>query len=101
MLKGKIGNIYNIGSNYEISNNELVTKICNYLDEICPKKKSYIKQIKYVTDRKGHDLRYSLNSKKIKKELGFVCKIKFDQGIKDTVDWYLKNKYFLKLKNYS
>ena len=100
MIKGKIGEIYNIGSNYEISNNELVKKICNYLDKLIPKKQSYKKQIKYVTDRKGHDLRYSLNSNKIKNELRFICKVKFDEGIKDTIDWYLKNRYFLKLKNY-
>ena len=98
MQKGKIGKVYNIGSNHELTNNDLVKKICNYFDLCIPKNKSYKHLITYVSDRKGHDKRYSLSSKKIKRELNFSSKIKFNKGINETIDWYLKNSYFLNYK---
>ena len=53
-------------------------------------------KIKFVKDRPGHDLRYALDNKKIYKELKWRPKIKFETGLKETVNWYLKNKKFLK-----
>ena len=63
--KGVIGESYNIGGNCELTNLEVVTKICNFLDQIKPKKQgSYLDQIEYVSDRPGHDHRYAINAKK-------------------------------------
>jgi dTDP-glucose 4,6-dehydratase len=52
--------------------------------------------IEHVKDRPGHDFRYSMNSLKIKKELGWFPKIKFDEGIENTIKWYLENKEWWK-----
>ncbi|MFZ8864575.1 MAG: dTDP-glucose 4,6-dehydratase [Rickettsiales bacterium] len=81
--KGKIGETYCIGGNCELDNNEVVNIICEILDEYYPRKDglSYKKQITYVTDRKGHDLRYAINSTKIERELGFKLEINFRQAI--------------------
>ncbi len=93
--KGRIGQSYNIGSNCEIDNLNLVRKICKIFKEKY-KNKNYENLIKFVEDRPGHDLRYSLNSSKIKRELNFNTKHKFDLSLKKTVEWYIKNyKYIL------
>ena len=87
---GKIGENYNIGSNFSISNIKLAIKICNSIDEKI-NSKTYSKDlIKYVEDRKGHDLRYSVNFSKLKK-LKWQPKIKFGKGLDDTINWYIKN----------
>ena len=99
LLKGKIGKTYNIGSECEIKNIDLANKICNILDKIKPKKNSYKNQISFVKDRLGHDLRYAINPELINKELGWKSKINFDEGLKKTIIWYLKNKKRLHIKN--
>ena len=91
---GKLGEFYNIGSNKNL-NNIQVTK------ELLINSKKIIKigkkvKIVFVKDRPGHDLRYALNSNKIKKELGWRPKTNFKKGIKLTIDWYLKNKNYYK-----
>ncbi|MHA1337734.1 MAG: dTDP-glucose 4,6-dehydratase, partial [Promethearchaeota archaeon] len=86
---GKIGEIYNIGGDSEISNLELVKRLLKILD----KPESLIK---FVKDRPGHDLRYAMNHDKITRELGWNPTIKLEDGLKKTVDWYLKNKDWLK-----
>jgi dTDP-glucose 4,6-dehydratase len=93
-LKGKMGEFYNIGSNKNLNNLE-VTKVLlkNY------RKKFNIGgnvKIKFVKDRPGHDVRYALNSNKLKKELKWVPKTKFSSGIIQTLDWYIKNKNYYK-----
>ncbi len=93
-LKGKSGENYNIGSGLNLKNIDLVNKIM----KIC--KQHGIKigknsKVKFVKDRPGHDFRYALNSKKISKKLNWRAKTKIDQGLKETVKWYLKNKIFL------
>ena len=93
-LKGKIGEFYNIGSNKNMNNLE-VTK------QLLIESKKLIKignkvKINFVKDRPGHDVRYALNSNKIKKKLGWKPKTKFSKGIKLTLDWYLKNKSYYK-----
>ena len=93
--KGKIGNFYNIGSNFNI-NNLKVTKLLLR----CLKKKIKIGKkvkIKFVKDRPGHDLRYAINSKKIMKELGWKPKTTFIKGLEKTTDWYLENKSYYSL----
>ena len=97
--KGKIGENYNIGSNNEISNIKLVELICAYLNKTIPKKKNYLSLIKFVSDRPGHDFRYSINANKIKNSLNIKPKYNFKKGIESTVDWYVNNSIWL-IKNY-
>ncbi|MDO8662328.1 MAG: dTDP-glucose 4,6-dehydratase [Candidatus Omnitrophota bacterium] len=89
--KGKPGEIYNIGSGNECKNIEVVKKILDILG----KPHSLIK---FVQDRPGHDIRYSLDSSKIRRELGWSPEISFDTGIKKTVNWYVANFSWLETK---
>lgn len=81
---GREGEIYNIGGHNEMRNIDIVRFICNELD----KPESLIT---YVTDRKGHDLRYAIDSTKIHRELGWLPETRFVTGIKKTIRWYLDN----------
>ena len=92
LKKGRTGETYNIGGKNEIKNIEVVTQICNLLDDVYPKKNgsSYSDLITFVEDRLGHDYRYGLNISKIENELGWSPKENFDSGINKTVEWYLK-----------
>lgn len=90
--KGRIGEKYNVPGNYEISNIDLAKNICNILDKIVPEETSYTSLLHYVDDRPGHDWRYSIDGKKIKTECGWSPQIKFQEGIKNTVKWYLSKK---------
>ena len=89
--KSAVGERFNIGGNNEISNNNLINKICEKLDEKIPKSTSYKSQIKYVEDRPGHDLRYAINNTKIKNKIGWRPSLSFDRGLDLTIEWYLKN----------
>ena len=83
--KGRVGEVYNIGGHNEMANIDIVKLICKELG----KPESLIK---YVADRKGHDLRYAIDPTKIKNELGWEPETKFAEGIKKTISWYLANK---------
>jgi len=83
--KGKVGEVYNVGGHNERTNLEVVKTILKVLD----KPKSLIT---FVEDRKGHDRRYAIDSKKLENELGWKPKYNFDTGIKQTIEWYLNNK---------
>ncbi len=85
ILKGSPGEIYNVGSNIEKTNLDIVRFILKELD----KSESLIK---YVTDRPGHDRRYALDASKIERELGWKAAISFKEGMKKTVQWYIDNK---------
>lgn len=87
--KGQIGEKYNIGSNSEISNINLVKYICSLLDKIVPKKISYSKQIYYIKDRLGHDYRYSINANKVRKELSWSPKFILNKGLKTIAKYYI------------
>jgi len=89
LLKGKPGEAYNIGGGEERTNLELTKMLLKHL------KKSE-DHIQFVEDRKGHDFRYSLDCKKIRKELGWKPKVNLEKGLKLTVDWYLKNERWWK-----
>ncbi len=89
--KGNIGESYCIGGLCEKKNIEVVNLICHYLDEKIPSKNSHSKLIKFIKDRPGHDLRYSIDSTKIKKHLNWIPKIKFEDGLLSTLNWYLEN----------
>ena len=92
--KGKTGENYNVGSNINIKNINIVKNILKNLKKRGLKIGKKVK-IKYVKDRPGHDFRYSLNSKKIKKEIGWKSKTSFNKGINLTIDWYLENKNYI------
>ena len=94
--RGIPGKSYCIGGNNEKTNLEVVNKICNYLDEMNPQNFKYKNLIKLVSDRPGHDFRYAIDSSLIKKELNWIPKYNFESGLYETIDWYLKNKKWLK-----
>jgi dTDP-glucose 4,6-dehydratase len=82
--KGRAGEIYNVGGHNEMRNIDIVKLICKELN----KPESLIT---YVADRKGHDMRYAIDSTKIKNEMGWLPETKFSDGIHMTVEWYLNN----------
>ncbi len=97
LKKGKIGQSYNIGSGNVVKNLDLIKKIIKVYKNNFSKNK-HISKIKFVLDRPGHDLRYALNSNKIKRKLKWKPKNKLDMGIKKTIDWYIKNPNFYNKK---
>ena len=99
---GKIGESYNIGGNNELRNIDIVSKICDILDKIKPKKngKKYSELIEFVSDRPGHDYRYAINSEKIKTDLDWKPVQDFERGIFQTIEWYINNsKWWKDLEN--
>ncbi|MES2105904.1 MAG: dTDP-glucose 4,6-dehydratase [Pseudomonadota bacterium] len=89
---GKPGETYNIGGWNEKTNLSVVHTLCDLLDQLQPKTGgSYRDQIKYVTDRPGHDRRYAIDARKIEKELGWKPAETFETGLRKTVAWYLAN----------
>jgi dTDP-glucose 4,6-dehydratase len=91
LLKGKIGETYNIGAFNKKKNLEVAKEICKILDKIKKNKKKHSSYIQFVYDRPGHDRRYAINSNKIKK-LGWRPNNNFKNGLFKTVFWYLDNK---------
>lgn len=85
LRKGKPGEVYNVGGNHEMDNLSLVKRICRELG----KPESLIT---FVTDRKGHDLRYAIDAGKLRRELGWQPETGFDEGIRQTVRWYLEHR---------
>ena len=85
LIKGKPGEIYNIGGGRELTNRELTDLILSKMghDE---------SSIEYVQDRLGHDLRYSVSHEKISRELGYQPQVKFEEGIEKTIEWYKDNE---------
>ena len=95
--KGKIGNFYNIGSNKNQTNLEICEKLINISNKNITLGKNV--KIKFIKDRPGHDIRYALNSSKLKKELKWKPKISLSEGIKKTFQWYFYNKkYYQSIK---
>jgi dTDP-glucose 4,6-dehydratase len=92
--KGKVGEFYNIGSNKNLNNLEVCKKLISTSKNLTNLKNNI--KINFVKDRPGHDIRYALNSNKIKKELNWRPKISFSKGIKLTFDWYYNNKRYYK-----
>ena len=104
ITEGKIGQTYNIGGHNEKTNIEVVTLICDLLDELVPlESRSYSAQICHIADRPGHDRRYAIDASKIERELNWVPTETFQSGIRKTVLWYLENKDWyemIKKQNY-
>ena len=92
--KGKIGEFYNIGSNKNLNNLQVSRELINISKKMIKIGKKV--KILFVKDRPGHDLRYALNSNKIKDRLGWYPKTNFRQGIKLTFNWYKNNKVYYK-----
>jgi dTDP-glucose 4,6-dehydratase len=85
LVKGRIGEVYNIGSGEELKNIDVVKLILKFLGKS-------EKLIEFVKDRPGHDFRYSLNTNKIKNELGWQALVKFENGLERTVKWCIENR---------
>ena len=90
-LKGKTGRSYNVGGDAERANIDVVKAICAQLDQKRPRNDGtrHADLISYVTDRLGHDRRYAIDCLRIKEELGWKPKRNFEQGLSETIDWYL------------
>lgn len=88
---GKSGDVYNIGGNNELANIDLIRRIIHIVDHKCNRLPGFSnKLITYVEDRKGHDLRYGIDSSKLQNELGWEPSIKnINEGLEKTIDWYL------------
>ena len=98
--KGSPGGCYNIGGNNEKQNIDVVTLICDLLDEkvgMLAGGQSHRSLITYVTDRLGHDRRYAIDASRIKEEIGWEPSVTFEAGLEQTIDWYLDNQDWLQM----
>ena len=95
LLKGMVGETYNIGGHNEHANIDVIFTICDELEKLYPNKlptiNNYSDLISYVDDRPGHDARYAIDAKKIQQELGWSPQETFRSGIEKTVRWYIDN----------
>jgi dTDP-glucose 4,6-dehydratase len=93
LTRGKNGETYNVGGHNEWANLRIVELICDLIDELSPRSGGNSRKlISFVKDRPGHDRRYAIDATKIKKELGWMPAHTFEQGIRETVQWYLDNQ---------
>jgi dTDP-glucose 4,6-dehydratase len=93
LMNGRSGEVYNIGGGRELTNNEITSLILEAMD-------ADTSNVEYVEDRKGHDLRYSVDWRKIHEELGYEPQINFEVGLRETINWYQNNETWWKpLKN--
>jgi len=92
--KGQVGESYNVGGDSEVSNLDVVKRICALLDEMAPAPDggSRERQITFVQDRPGHDFRYAIDASRIKRELGWAPRENFETGLRSTVRWYLDRR---------
>ena len=97
LLKGRVGETYHIGGKCELSNIQLVEKICSILDKERPLKNgsSYKSLISFVEDRLGHDWRYAMDTSKVECELGWQVEEGLETGLLKTVRWYLENPLWI------
>ena len=92
LRRGKIARTYNIGGENEARNIDIARSICKILDRMVPTKTAYEHQIKFVSDRPGHDHRYAIDPTRIRTELGWKPSVTLEQGLEKTVAWYLENQ---------
>lgn len=92
----KLYSTYNIGGSNEWKNIDLINELCSQMDSVLGRKKGVSKTlINYVQDRPGHDLRYAIDSSKIKKDLNWIPSVNFKKGLELTIQWYIQNKKWL------
>jgi len=98
LSEGLPGETYNISANAERSNIDIVTRICQLLDDLRPNDPvvPHARLVTYVSDRPGHDLRYAMRSDKVRAELGWQPSVSFEKGLSETVSWYLDNDEWCK-----
>jgi dTDP-glucose 4,6-dehydratase len=97
LTRGRVGETYNIGGHNEWANLRIVELICDLIDEMAPRLGGNSRRlINFVKDRPGHDRRYAIDAGKIQKELGWVPTHRFEQGIRETVRWYLDNQEWVR-----
>jgi len=94
LRNGHVGETYNIGGNAEQTNIDVVRNICRLMDARFPGRAPHDRLIEFVPDRPGHDLRYSVDTSKIHRELGWHPEQDFETGLAATVDWYLANDHW-------
>jgi dTDP-glucose 4,6-dehydratase len=92
LQNGRLGETYCIGGNAERSNLQLVHAICETLDSMFPDKAPHKDLITFVTDRPAHDFRYAIDASKIERELGWAPARRLEEGLADTVRWYVENE---------
>lgn len=92
LLQGRPGEKYNFGGDSERANLDVVTQICDVVDQICPGRGNRRSLITFVPDRPGHDIRYAIDASKAHRELGWRPTMTFEQGLAETVMWYLKDR---------
>lgn len=90
--QGRVGEKYNVGGGENITNLNLVQKVCELLEKYRPKRSgAYSEQISFVIDRKGHDFKYQMDCSKIKRELNWSPSVSLEEGLSKTIEWYLQN----------
>jgi dTDP-glucose 4,6-dehydratase len=92
--RGRVGESYNLGGRCERTNLDLVERLCGILDRVRPRSsgKPHRDLVGFVADRPGHDHRYAIDPSKIERDLGWSCRIGFEQGLEETVSWYRDNR---------
>jgi dTDP-glucose 4,6-dehydratase len=91
--RGRVGDSYNVGANCERTNIAVVRTVCALMDELAPDAVGPRERlITYVADRPGHDLRYAIDARKLREELGWAPQETFESGLRKTVEWYLTNR---------
>jgi len=90
--RGQVGRSYNIGGENEARNIDLVGMICTLMDEMVPEGAPHDRLITFVTDRPGHDLRYAIDPRRMRNELGWRPSVTLEEGLRRTLRWYLDNE---------
>jgi dTDP-glucose 4,6-dehydratase len=95
LQRGRLGETYCIGGDSSKRNLEVIHILCEAMDRLAPANTPHAEKITFVTDRPGHDFRYSIDDTKVKRELGWAPKHTLDQGMADTVAWYVENSAWI------
>ncbi len=97
--RGRVGETYNVGGDNQQKNLDVVSAICELLDELVPESthRPHRQLIRFIADRPGHDRRYAINARKLETELGWRAEESFASGLHKTVQWYLSNENWIRL----